>query len=147
MNGMKGIGIVGRIAKGSLVALAAVLALGLTALPAQAATFTVPSGAFPTITAALGAGPLPGDTVKVKKGGGSGLDGEYHEEGLKIVTPGIKFICAKGAVIDGSVPTGVTTVSSGSGPGPTHLSGPGSWSMRTGSWCRAARSRTSTATA
>ena len=68
---MKGIMGTGRIARGSLVTLAAALALTLAFAPAQAATITVPSPGFATITAAV-LFASSGDTIIIKKGGGFG---------------------------------------------------------------------------
>ena len=67
---MKGMIGTGRIARGSLVTLAAALALTLAFAPARAATKTVPVP-FATIEAAV-LDASPGDTIIIKKGGGFG---------------------------------------------------------------------------
>ena len=76
MKGMIGIG---RIVRGSLVALSALLALGLVAAPALAATIVVPSPPNFIIQDAIDAASA-GDTVLVKKSGGLGPNGEYHQQ-------------------------------------------------------------------
>ena len=79
------------------IALAAVLALGLTALPAQADTIRVPQDE-PTIQDGVDTA-VDGDTVLVKKGGGSGTNGDYLENVL-IKGKSITLKCKNGAVID-----------------------------------------------
>ena len=70
MKGMMGIG---RIVRGSLVALSALIALGLATAPAWAATIVVTTD-FPTIQAAVDAASA-GDTVIIKKCGPTPLLG------------------------------------------------------------------------
>ena len=65
---MKGMMEIGRIARGSLVTLSALFALGLAFGPAFGATIVVPND-FPTIQDAVDAA-KKGDTVLVKKGFG-----------------------------------------------------------------------------
>ena len=103
MNGMKGIGIVGRIANGSLVALAAVLAVALAFGPAQAVVKKVPAD-FATIQAAVDDA-ASGDTIEIKKctpfsTGVCGPNGEYHED-VEIFGKSLHILC-KGAVLDGA---------------------------------------------
>ena len=106
------------------IALAALLAVALAAPPALAATLTVhkTTGNFSTIQAALDAA-APGDTVKVKAKGGTGVNGEYHEPWL-MITKKIEFVCDKKAVIDGAIPTGVPAFLN-SPAGPVSLPGHG----------------------
>lgn len=92
----------------TLLVAALLIAFGAAAAPA--ATLTVPSTAYPTIQSAVDAA-APGDTVKVKWGGGAGPNGEYFEN-VVIQTP-IRLYCPtkkrKGpAVID--VSEKVTTI-------------------------------------
>ena len=101
MKGMMGIG---RIARGSLVALSALLALGLATAPSFAATIVVDTD-FPTIQGAVDAA-SSGDTVFVKKGKGPGPNGEYHEN-VDIDDKKIFLKCERGAVLDGAIPSDV----------------------------------------
>ena len=111
---MKGIMGTGRIARVSLVTLAAALALTLAFAPARGAPITVPSPGFATITTAVLLA-SPGDTIIIKKGGGTGNNGEYHE--AVFVTKTLTIIC-KGAVLDGAIPSNL-------GTGPAVLPGDG----------------------
>ncbi len=86
---MKGMIGTGRIARVSLVTLAAALALTLAFAPARAATLVVPTGPA-TITAAVLAASA-GDTIIINKGGGTGPNGEYHEE--VVVDKTLTIIC------------------------------------------------------
>ncbi len=78
---MKGMIGPGRIARGSLVALSALISLALAFAPARAATFVAPDD-FGTIQAAVDAA-SPGDTIIIKKctpflSGVCGPNGEWH---------------------------------------------------------------------
>ena len=83
---------------GGFITLSTLLALGLFAAPAWGATIVVPSPPNFTIADAITAA-SPGDTVLVKKGGGTGPNGEYHE--AVDITKTLTFKCA-GAVLDGA---------------------------------------------
>ncbi|MCH7646860.1 MAG: hypothetical protein IH788_06630, partial [Nitrospinae bacterium] len=108
---MKGIG---RIANGSLVALAAVLALGLATAPAWAVTCTVPTTTYPKIQDAVDDAAVC-DVVVVKKCVSPGTecgDNGVHHEAVDIdnaANVGLTFRCRSGVTLDGADPAGHST--------------------------------------